>query len=367
MGASACYHLSRRGVKVLGLERFNIPHDRGSAGGFSRAIRLAYFEHPDYVPLLRRASELWNQLQQETAEKLLYITGGLYMGRPDCELVRGSIQAARENNLSHQVLSLDEVSGRFPQFTLPEDYVAFYESDTGFLIPELVISAYAEQALRAGAVLHGCETVLTWEPHPQGINVRTNRSTYQCDKVVLACGAWTNQLLSDLGIELTVTRQVAGWVWPKNPDLFGLDHFPVWCIDTGDNDRPGLHYGFPMMTHCPGLKVALHAPGRPTDPDKVERNPLEGDEDEIIPTLRRYIPDGVGPLLSLRTCLYTNSPDGHFIIDTHPSHENVLFACGFSGHGFKFASVIGEILADKAVNGRTDLPIEFLGLKRFQK
>jgi sarcosine oxidase len=362
MGASACYHLAKRRASVLGLEQFDVPHAMGSSHGASRMIRLAYYEHPDYVPLLRRAYELWDELESLSGQKLLYRTGGLYMGPQDGEIVGGSLQSARQHGLQHQLLTRDELRRRYPQFQVPEEWVALYEPEAGFLKPELVISTYAEAALRAGAEIHGREPVLDWRADGSGIVVRTTQGEYAADKLVICGGAWSGKLLADLGIALKVTRQVIAWVWPRQPEQFALGTLPVWAIDHLDGT---IHYGFPMISEVPGFKLGHHAPGVVTDPDHVARDPLPNDEAAFRPVLTNMIPTADGPVLSMKVCLYTHSPDGHFIIDRHPSHDNVILACGFSGHGFKFASVVGEMLAELTCEGRTRLTARFLGRTRF--
>jgi sarcosine oxidase len=204
--------------------------------------------------------------------------------------------------------------------------------------------------------------VTAWREERDAVVVETTRGRYRSRRLVVSGGAWSSQLLRDLGVELIVTRQVLGWVWPRNPDQFRLGTLPVWMIDRLDGS---VYYGFPMITLSPGLKVALHAPLQPTDPNRVVRDILPGDEETFRAGLRSYVPSANGPLLALRTCLYTNTPDGHFILGQHPRHEKVFVAAGFSGHGFKFASVIGEALADLAHTGTTALPIEFLRPQRF--
>lgn len=361
MGSSACYQLARRGLSVLGLDRFDIPNALGSSHGQSRMIRLAYYEHPDYVPLLKRAYELWDELESISGEKLLHITGGIYIGPENGELVGGSLRAARQHGLDHELLDHDELRRRFPQFHVPGEWVGLHEPRAGFLRPERVVAAYAQAALRAGAELHGREAVVEWGADAHGVTVQTTRSVYRADHLIFCGGPWSAQLLRDLQVPLVVTRQVMGWVWPKEPELFGLGRLPVWAIDRQDGT---LHYGFPMSSDVPGFKVAHHAKGRATEPDLVMRDPLPGDEETFRPVLRQMIPAADGPLLSLKVCLYTNSPDQHFIIDRHPQVERVTLACGFSGHGFKFASVVGEVLADLATNGRTALPARFLSMGR---
>jgi sarcosine oxidase len=361
MGSSACLHLARRGAAVLGLEQFDIPHALGSSHGASRMIRMAYYEHPDYVPLLRRAYELWDELERSTGQKLLHLTGGLYLGPPDGGLVAGSLRAAREHGLEHEPLDAGAIGKRFPMFRVPAGWAGLCEPRAGFLLPERVVAVQAESAMRAGAELHGREPVIEWEAGPHGVTVRTPRAEYHAARLVFCGGAWSSRLLNGLGVTLRVTRQVLGWVWPRRPELFSLGEFPVWAIDKPDGS---IYYGFPIIpaSEATGLKVAWHGPGAETDPDRVVRDPQPGDEETFRPALKEYLPDADGPLLSLRTCLYTNSPDHHFIIDRHPLHENVTIACGFSGHGFKFASVIGELLADLAMEGKSGLPAEFLRL-----
>jgi len=368
MGSSACMHLAQRGARVLGLERHAIPHDMGSSHGHSRMIRLVYSEHPDYVPLLRRAYELWHALEEATGRSLLRVTGGIYMGPPEGEFIAGARRAAQAHWLDHELIDRAELGRRFPQFRVPESFAGFWEPSAGYLIPEAVIAAQAEAALRAGAVLHAHESALDWAPDGAGYRVRTTRGVYTAGRLVFCGGAWAGKLVADLGVGVVATRQVLGWVWPRRPDLFEAGRLPVWAIDAPQLDPPGLYYGFPMAGEVPGFKVARHAPGRAVDPDVVDRKDVAlADEAEVRAVLRSCIPDADGPLLALRTCLYENSPDAHFIIDRHPAHPGVTVACGFSGHGFKFASVVGEVLADLALEGRTRHPIGFLGLGRFGK
>lgn len=366
MGSAACFHLAQRGVRVLGLEQFSIPHSMGSSHGDSRMIRLCYYEHPDYVPLLLRAYHLWDDLEKRAQQKLLYKTGGIYMGPPNCEFIAGTMRAAIEHRLPHERLDRAQLRQRFPHFCVPEDHIGLFEPEAGFLTPERAIAAHVELAMKHGAEVHAHEPVIDWSASATGVSVRTAKQTYTADRVIFCGGAWSANLLRDLGVQLTVTRQVLGWVWPKKPEHFALGTLPVWAINNPDGT---IHYGFPMLLGAahgrPGFKIAHHFHGTPTTPDTINRIPQPSDEDDFRHVLERFIPDANGPLLSMAVCMYTNSPDAHFIIDHHPRHERAIIACGFSGHGFKFASVVGEILADLATAGRTDLPIDFLGLGRF--
>ena len=369
MGAAACYHLARRGVKVLGLDQYAVPHTFGAHHGGSRIIRLSYFEHPDYVALLKRAYDLWDQLGDESRLKVMHLVGGLYLGNPRAKVMAGVKRAADEFQLEHDDLSHDDLRTRFPMFTLPEQTIGFFEDKAGFVVPELAVAAHAQLTVQHGGELHGHERVVDWSATGRGVRVTSDKATYEADHVVFAAGAWSRQVVARLGVDLTVTRQVLGWVCPRRPEMFDYPDFPIWNLDITESDAPfaGLYYGFPMIADSPGLKLAFHLPGTPCDPNTVRREPVQGDAESFMPCLRKFLPDGIGPVLAIRVCLYTNSPDSHFIIDRHPEHENVTVACGFSGHGFKFATVVGEILADLATQGRAEMPIAFLGLGRFDR
>lgn len=362
MGAATCFQLASRGVRVLGIEQFDVPNDRSSHHGESRMIRSAYYEEPRYVPLLKRAYELWDELEALTGEKILYRAGGLYMGPPDGTLVKGAALSAVAHALSHEKLTVDDVRKRWPQFEVPENWGAVYETEAGFLLPERIIERYAALARSHGATIRTRETVRNWRATNGDVSVTTDVGEYHADRLIFTGGAWTSKLIADLGVQLKVTRQVLGWVLPMQRELFELGRLPAWAIDSLDG---GVYYGFPMLPASSGFKLAHHAPFEPFDPDNLSREPRARDEVDFRPCLQHYIPQANGPLVQMRICMYTNSPDHNFIIDRHPRHENVHIACGFSGHGFKFASVIGEMMADLSTMGRAKLPIEFLSLRRF--
>jgi sarcosine oxidase len=361
MGASACFYLAQRGVQVLGLEQFEIAHDRGSSHGFSRMIRAAYYEEPRYVPLLRRSYALWNDLEEISNRKILYQVGGMFMGPTDGMLVNNSRLAAERHGLSHEILTADEVRWRVPVFSIPADWGALYDPIAGFLRPELAITTFAEQAKAGGATILTGQKVRTWKADERSITVETDDRTYCADHLILTAGAWTSQLLRSLDLELSVTRQILGWVKPHDPKPFQFGVFPVWGIDSLDG---GIYYGFPMMADVPGLKVAHHRAGEAMDPDRDSREARDGDEGDFRPVLRKYLPGADGPVVDIRICMYTNSRDHHFILDTHPEFERVSIACGFSGHGFKFASVIGEVLAKQVCEGTWDEAVRFLAIER---
>lgn len=365
MGAAACAHAARRGASVLGLERHTIPHTLGSSGGETRLIRLSYFEHPNYVPLLRRAYANWDDLGDLVGEALLVRTGALYLGRPEGTLISGSRRAAERYGIEHSMLSQSEVRERCGPFRIPEGFVAMYEPSAGFVRCQRAILRYAELASRHGAALRSGETVLRWESGPKGVTVMTDQGRYEGGKLVLVAGSWTSELLHSLPVPLTVTRQPLFWIVPPDPVPFRLGRFCCWALQGDAPHFQGIHYGFPILEGQSAFKLGRHLPGMITTPDKLERNVQPSDFDEVRPVFDAFLPSAKGPLEQGMVCMYTNSPDGHFIVDRHPQEEHVVLACGFSGHGFKFASVMGEALADLALDGRTPLPIAFLGLSRF--
>ncbi len=361
-GSAAAAALAARGRRVLGLEQFGIPNARGSHHGHSRVFRTAYFEHPDYVPLLQTSHRAWVELDRREGGGLFFQTGAIYAGPSGCMTIEGALGSARAHGLDAGLVSEGQVRSRWPQFRQPQGFDVLWESCAGVIVPELAVSAFARGALSNGAELRGHEPVLGWSADDDGVRVRTDRGEYRAGSLVFAAGAWSERVIRDLGVPLQVARQVLAWYWPRRPELFQMPRHPVWAVE---NEQGLFHYGFPMLSSWPGMKVALHGHGPTVDPDLVGAGPLPGDEAQTREAVRRYFPDADGPLLSLCACLYTNSPDGHFVLDLHPEHRNVAIMCGSSGHGFKFAPVIGEVLADLAIHGSTSHPVGFLGLARF--
>ncbi len=342
MGSATLYHLARRGEKVLGLERYDIPNSMGSSHGATRIIRLAYYEHPSYVPLLVRAYELWRELEQSSGRRLLITTGSVDAGPPGSPLVEGSRASCRIHNLPYEELDGAQVNRRFPGYGLPADYEAVYQPDGGFLLPEECILAHIDGALESGAEVHGREQVLDWEELSGEVVVRTDRTTYRAEKLVVCAGPWTYKLVPQLAGLAVPERQVVAWFQPLHPQQFQPQQFPVFNLQEGD----GRFYGLPIYG-VPGFKVGCYHHLRQTvDPDSMDREPNAEDEELLRGLVKRCFPNADGPTLSLQTCLFTNTPDEHFILDAHPELERVWVAAGFSGHGFKFGSVVGEIMAD---------------------
>tara|TARA_Y100001936_G_C16068573_1_gene668964 strand:- start:66 stop:1397 length:1332 start_codon:yes stop_codon:yes gene_type:complete len=366
MGSSACYHIAKQGLSVLGLEQFDIPHEMGSHTGQSRIIRKAYFEHPNYVPLLERAYQNWRSLEKEISNQIYFKTGLLYFGPSNHLLIKGTQKSAIKYGIKVNELDREEQLDKFPQFKVPENYTNLIEVDAGFVTPERAILSYTEQALKYKAIIHTKEKTLEWSKKDDIIQVKTNKQIYKCKKLVLTAGAWTSKFSNIKN--LNVTRQILAWAKPEKPDMFELNNFPCWTF--ADPSVNGIYYGFPSLPRFTfeepsGFKFAHHTKGKLTDPDIVNRNVSKQEEKTLVEAIKKFIPKGIETITSLKTCLYTYSPDEDFILDFYNNNEDVVIASGFSGHGFKFASVIGEILSELVTKGKSIHPINFLKSNRF--
>jgi sarcosine oxidase len=368
MGSAAAYQLAKRGRRVLGLERFGVAHANGSSHGGSRIIRQAYFEDPAYVPLLLRAYELWEEIEAESGEEILTITGGLMMGNEDSLTVSGSIESAEEWGLDYEVLDAAGIRSRYPNFTPGDDVVALYEAKAGFVRPERSVAAHVAAARAHGADLRFEEPVLEWEAHPsgEGVRVRTSEGSYEAGRLVISAGPWSSRLLSDLDLPLLVERLVQFWFMPLGGAAsFSVGRQPIyiWEIEGGVQ-----FYGFPNHDRPEdGAKVAFFRVSTPCTPEDIDRTVYDHEVVQMRDAIKDRIPRLNGEFLKAATCMYTTTPDSHFIVSTHPEHPQVSIAAGFSGHGFKFVSVIGEILADLATRGSTQHPIGLFDPSRFAK
>jgi sarcosine oxidase len=354
-GSAAAYRLAKRGQSVLGFDRFARGHTLASFGGLSRIIRLSYYEHPSYVPLLKRAWDLWRELERESGETLLTQTGGLYMGPPDGDLVSGSLASARTHGLAHEVVDNADLGRRYPVFDVDPDWIGVLDAQAGWLAPERSVETHLRLAERQGGTLRFAEPIEHWERDGDGVRVTSARGSYRARRLVIAAGSWLPRLLPQLARHLWVERNVLFWFEPKG-QLDAFARLPVYIVE--DTDR--LYYGFPYDP-ANGLKMAgLHFGDR-VDPDTVDREPSTRDEQRVRAWLRRRMPLADGERRRAQVCMYTNSPDGHFIIDRDGP---VVYASACSGHGFKFASAVGEILADLAISGQSSLEIDFLSAAR---
>jgi sarcosine oxidase len=364
MGSATAYQLAGRGKRVLGLERYTPAHDRGSSHGQSRIIRQAYFEDPSYVPLLLRAYELWERLERKTGDDLMTLTGGLMVGPPESHTFTGSKATADEYGLPYEVFDAAELKRRYPVLEPTEDTVALFEEQAGFVRPEAAVKAHLAMATSMGADLRFGEEILTWKPTASGVRVETAWGAYEAEWLVVTAGTWAPKLLADLGLPLEVTRQILFWLDPVGGiEPFLSDRFPIFIWEPEDGNT---FYSIPAHDGPGGgVKVAFfRADGKPADPDTIDRVVHDEEIDFIRTYVARYVPSLDGELLYARTCMYTNTPDEHFVISAHPEHPQVAIAAGFSGHGFKFCGVVGEILADLVTEGETDHPIDLFSPTR---
>ena len=367
MGSAALYHLAKRGLNVLGIEQYEIPHKLGSSHGLTRIIRLAYYEDLSYVPLLRRSYELWAELEREFGQQLFYQTGSIDMGPAEGEVFRGSLRSCLENDFAHKVLDCRQLSARFPGYRMPGETMAVFQPQGGLLLPELCISAHAQLAQHHGAEIHSGERVLGWEIlADERLALRTDAGRYIAEKLVICGGAWAYKLAPQLAKVAVPERQALIWLAPKQPDWFGPERFPVWNAQVEE----GRYYGLPEFNpsgQTPGMKLGrYHHRGQICDPDTVDRALDEEDEALLRGFAERYFPAGAGETLDMQVCMFTNTPDEHFVLDVLPGAPQVSVAAGFSGHGFKMASAIGEIMADLAQRGETRHDIALHRLARFR-
>lgn len=368
MGSFACCELARRGLRVIGFDRFQPPHSRGSHSGDTRVFRIAYAEHPDYVPLALRASELWDEYSEIGETELLTRCGMLSIGPPEGNFIRGLLHSAAIHKLNATEYGPAEVEHMFPAFAMEETHVGVFEAKAGLIDANAAIETALRLAERYGATLQLDQPVLRWT-HEQGHFVlKTASATIHSEKLVITAGAWTTQLLRGLGLPLQVQRKVLTWVDPIDPALFQPGAFPLFAF--GEE----FLYGFPSINND-GVKLAVHwRPGQTVlDPTEAIPEASLDDATEPLGMAVRLLPQLAGPLPQalqrvrrMKTCLYVMSPDEHFLVDRHPEWANLVFAAGFSGHGFKFAPAIGEVLADLTTTGVSMLPIKFLGLSRIQ-
>ncbi len=361
MGSAAAYHLAARGVNVRGFEQFWLGHNRGSSHGQTRIIRTAYYEHPGYIPLVQRAFELWRDLESITGRQLLTPCDCLSLGPADGAMIAGvSRAAAMLPPGSVKNLTAREVQAAYP-FRMPESFAGRLESEAGMLRVEACVQAHLDAARTRGAKLHESEAVLSWKSTRSHVEVTTNLATYRADKLIITAGAWASSLLTDLGVPLTVMRQTMLWFAPLAGANCTRDRFPVFMMETPHGD----FYGLPSVDER-GVKLARHyGEAEEAHPDAIDWTLHERDREPVQQFIDQYLPNTLGGFNVGRVCMYTLTPDRHFVLDRHPNHANVCVAAGFSGHGFKFASVVGETLADLATRKPPTLPIEMFSAKRF--
>jgi sarcosine oxidase len=357
MGSAAAYHLAERGKKILGIDRYTPPHSLGSSHGQTRIIREAYFEDPQYVPIVQQAYENWGKLENAYGRQLYLQTGGLMMGAPDCEIVKGAILSAQLHHLQHEIINAKEIKKRFPALYPSDDMIAVWEPRAGILFPEESIKAHIEIATKNNADFLFNQPAISWQAEGDGVCIITSKGKHYAKQLLLTAGAWLNNFLPDNPLPLTIERQVLYWFEPKNKtDLFDPEKFPVfiWSPDT-KND----FYGFPNLGQ--GIKIAKHHRGETAEPDSINRNVREEEVELIRSFFKKNISGANGKLLSTEVCMYTNTPNHHFRIFIHPQHQQVLAASICSGHGFKFSSAFGEILSDILLHKKSSFNLSLFG------
>lgn len=363
MGSATLFHLAQRGLRVIGLEQFTSGHALGSSHGDSRIIRETYFEHPLYVPVVQRAHELWRELEERSGTSLMNISGGLMIGPPDGMVVSGTLRSAREHYLPHEILSPAEVHDRFPAFRLAPHLLAVWDPRAGYLDPEACNRAHLKESRAAGAETHFDERVLKWSANGDEVEVTTQARTYAAKHLVLTAGAWNGALARDLGLPLSIERQSVFWFEPnERSESYGSPHFPIYAYEFKAGT---ICYGFPRLPR--GVKASvMHDGASVSDPESVDRKVHDGEVKPLRAALRAVLPSlSDAPIRESGVCLFTNTPDHDFIIDFHPLHQQVLISSPCSGHGFKFASAIGELQADLIVNGKTRFDLSPFRLDRW--
>ena len=362
MGSAALQHLTDRGQRALSVEAFGPGHANGSTHGRTRMIRQAYSEGADYIPLVRRAYQLWRELEARCGRDLLTVTGGVLAGRPGSWVVEGAAASAERHGLPFERLDAAEVNARWPAFALTGDLAAGFEPRAGFLDPEACVAAGVALAVAGGAEVRWHERVRAWRADGAGVRVETDHGVHAAGSLVVTAGAWSGRLLAGLGLPLVVWRVYNVFLQPDVEDLAVPERLPVFLMDLPE----GEFYGVPALTG-EGAKIGRHDAGVPTDPDAVDRDVTAAEVEAVRRPVTGRVPGVAGRVLRATTCLYTLTPDRHFIVDRHPGHAQVVYACGFSGHGFKFAAAIGEALAELVVDGRASLPVGFLSAGRFRR
>jgi sarcosine oxidase len=363
IGSAIAAHCAARGASVVGLEQFGPAHDLGSSHGKSRMIRQAYFEDAAYVPLVLRSYELWRELERQTGEELLRLTGVLSVGEESCEIISGTKRSAGEHGLRLETLSRPQVHDRYPALRLLPGEVGLFEPDGGVLDPERAVRAHLQIAQKAGAELRFEVSMASWEATASGVAIRLGDGTELSAKtLILSLGPWFKKTMDALGAPLRIQRNVQAWFSPALAS-YNAGHFPAFLLDRAG--LPAPLYGFPDFGD--GVKAAFHGHGQITTADEVDREVhLEADVEPIAAAMEQWMPGAASNFREAKPCMYSLTPDGNFVIDRHPEHANVILCGGFSGHGFKFAPVIGETAAELALDGRSRHRIDFLSLQRFK-
>jgi sarcosine oxidase len=363
IGSAVVAHAARRKLRVLGIEQFSLPNRRGSSHGVTRILRVGLHEGPTYVPLVLRALELWRDLGREIGTPIFHNNGSFDVAPPESPIFRGSRAACEKHNLAHEILDARETHRRFPGITPDPEMLAVHQPASGFVLSELAIEAHLNLALAAGAELHGHEAVTSWERRGDAYRIVTDRGTYEAGAVVVSTGAWAGRMLAPCGIPVKPERQVVGWFQPReDAELFSPARMPSWIIDSASL---GHFYGLPVFG-IPGFKLSKFSYGDVIDPSDRVAEPQRHEEEVLRVFLRRYFPKADGPVVTLGATFFESTPDRDFVIDRLPGHENLWLAVGFSGHGYKYCSAIGEVMADLVTKGSSAFDLSPFRATRFR-
>lgn len=366
MGSASCFRLAEAGLRVLGLEQFSIPNTRGSSHGATRILRLGLHESEKYVPMVLRAVELWDEAGERSGTELFHRIGSIDVAEPHSRIFWGSKNACELCHIPHQVLTAHEVRQRYPALNPTDSMMAVYQPGSGFILPELAISTHVNLALAAGAEIHGHERTLGWDYHHGTYHVRTTRGTYEASQLVITAGAWIGKLLGQQKAPVTAERCVLGWFSPKqNYQNFVEKSLPVWIVDS---EQTGHFYGFPIHG-VPGFKLGRlrDNPSPPVDPDALRKEADHEDEEDMRAFIQQCFPDADGSLLSMETCFFENTPDRSPILDQLTGDPGIWVLGGFSGHGFKYASAIGELAAQFVTQKKSSFNLEPFSISRFNE
>ncbi|MEK4563651.1 N-methyl-L-tryptophan oxidase [Alkalihalobacillus sp. FSL R5-0424] len=363
MGIAAAYYVAKSGCKVAVLDRDTIPNETGSHHGQTRMMRFGYSEGESYVPLVKHAYELWRELEQQSNRSLYVQTGALLMGEEGSDFLNEVLHSSTTHSLPHEVLTASDIHDRWPEITLPETFKGVLDTLAGFFLSEECVQAYKELALKLGVDIFEGETVMHVNPVAEGIDVISEQRTLHAGKVIVTAGAWTHKLLPELKMPIQPIRKTIAWFEPKAENAFDSSSFPCVVFNTSF----GLYYAFPDYKGA-GFKIGRHDGGQLVEPEELNRTfgAYEEDEPELRQLLDVHVPKAAGTLKRGAVCIYDQSPDEDFIIDWHPTDERIILAGGFSGHGFKFASVIGKLLSEMALDQPLTHPIESFKLSRFR-
>lgn len=362
MGSAATYHLAKAGRRVLGIEQFELGHAFGSSFGESRIIRYAY-DHPAYIELARHTYPLWHQVEADTGHQLVVQTGGLDWGLPDDPHFRNTRESLDFSGIAYEWLAPAEVRARLPQFTLRDGEMAIYQADAGFVRATMSVIAHTERAHALGAQLLTSTRVERIEPSEASVTVHTSNGTYSAGALVISAGPWAGPLLASTGLRLPLqpTREILVFFHTEVPELFTPQRCPIFIYHGGEK----IYYGIPDADGLSGFKVAQHGRHEPTDPNTIDRTTEDSYVEQVRGFQRKYIPRGGGDVIKTYVCMYTMTPDEHFIIDTHPAYRNIAIGAGFSGHGFKFSTLIGKMLGELALEGRSPTNNPLFRIDRF--